>query len=168
MKRQLILFKIGSGEFATDILMVKEITLTQEVTPVPGTPDIVAGVLNLRGSLIPVLDLRRRLRLRATTISEQPRILIALLNEKRIGLYVDRASDFIRVDETQIEPVPAMLQEIGAHYITGVLRYENRLIALMDLPCALGREALSQLDEVVAALAQTSDSSQKQAAGGER
>jgi purine-binding chemotaxis protein CheW len=149
MKRQLIVFKVGTGEFAVDILTVREITPMQEITPVPETPDYVAGVLNLRGSLVPIIDLGRKMGVDRRTVSDETRIIIARTDDKPVGLIVDRATDFIRVEDRQIEPAPQMMTEIGAAYVTGVLRLEARLVALIDLKKALGEVVTGELDQVM-------------------
>jgi purine-binding chemotaxis protein CheW len=154
MKRQLIIFQIGAGEFATDILSVREITLMQEITPVPETSEIVEGVVNLRGRLAPVVDLRKRMRGARRQITDETRIIIARPDQKLIGLIVDRAVDFIRIDENEIEPVPDLVSEIGAAYVIGLIRQGERLVTLIDLKQALGESLMRELDEVMQALAQ--------------
>src|SRR5436853_6343931 len=112
MRRQVIVFKVGDGEFAVDIMAIREVKLMQEITPVPETPEYVEGVLNLRGNLVPVLDLRKRMRTGRKTVTDQTRIIIARPDDTLIGLIVDHASDFIRVNDDEIDPTPEMLTEI--------------------------------------------------------
>src|SRR6187397_2278083 len=95
-KRQLVVFKIGAEEFALDIGLTKEIIVMREITPVPQTLAFVEGVMNLRGNLVPALDLRKRLRAGRVEAHSQQRIIIALLDGKQIGLIVDAASEVVR------------------------------------------------------------------------
>ncbi|HZS06065.1 MAG TPA: chemotaxis protein CheW [Blastocatellia bacterium] len=155
MRRQVIVFKVGDGEFAVDIMAIREVKLMQEITPVPETPEYVEGVLNLRGSLVPVLDLRKRMRAGRRAVTDQTRIIIARPDDKLVGLIVDHASDFIRVNDEEVDRAPEMLSEIGATYVTGVIRRDHRVIALIDLKKALGEAVFDELDGVIEALAQT-------------
>jgi purine-binding chemotaxis protein CheW len=151
MKKQLVVFNVGSGEFAVDIMITKEVVQRREITPVPETPDYVEGVMNLRGHLVPVLDLRRRMRSAARS-SDEERIIIANLDGKLVGLIVDRASQVIRVDEHNIESAPDIISEIGATYVEGIINLGDRFVTLIDLKKALKEEVVSELEGVIAAL----------------
>ena len=108
-RRQLVVFRVGTEEFAVDIMLTKEVVLMREITPVPETEAYVEGVMNLRGSLVPVLDFRKRLRAFSTTAHADHRIIIANLDGRTAGLIVDGASEVIRVSEDMIEPVPHLI-----------------------------------------------------------
>lgn len=148
-RRQLVVFKIGAEEFAADIMLTKEVVLMREITPVPGTETYVEGVMNLRGTLVPVLDLRKRLRARPTAVPAEHRIIIVQLEGKSAGLIVDGASEVIRVTDDLIEPVPDLISELGADYIEGVVNLKGRFITLINLPSVLSGEILSELGEVM-------------------
>lgn len=148
-RRQLVVFKIGAEEFAADIMLTKEVVLMGEITPVPGTETYVEGVMNLRGTLVPILDLRKRLRARPTSAPGEHRIIIVQLQGKSAGLIVDGASEVIRVNDDLIEPVPDLISEMGADYIEGVVNLKGRFITLINLPNALSGEILGELDEVM-------------------
>lgn len=150
-KRQLVVFRVGSEEFAVDIMLTNEVVLMREITPVPETEGYVEGVMNLRGNLVPVLDLRKRLRALGTAASAEHRIIIAKVDGRTAGLIVDGASDVIRISDEMIEPVPDLVWEI-AGYIEGVVKVNDRFITVIDLRKALSEEIVAQLDEVVAAL----------------
>ena len=154
-KRQLVVFKVGGEEFAVDIMLTNEVVLMREITPVPETEGYVEGVMNLRGNLIPVLDFRKRLRALGTTAAAEHRIIIAKVDGRTAGLIVDGASEVIRVNEEMIEPAPDLVWEIGAAYIEGVVKVNDRFITVIDLKKALSEEIVAQLDEVVAALSST-------------
>ena len=148
-RRQLVVFRVGTEEFAVDIMLTKEVVLMREITPVPETEAYVEGVMNLRGSLVPVLDFRKRLRAVGTTPHVDHRIIIANLDGRIAGLIVDGASDVIRVSEDMIEPVPHLISEIGAGYVEGVVNVKGRFITLIDLRKALSGEIVGELDEVI-------------------
>lgn len=156
-RRQLVVFRVGTEEFAVDIMLTKEVVLMREITPVPETEDYVEGVMNLRGNLVPVLDFRKRLRACATAAHMDHRIIIANLDGRTAGLIVDGASDVIRVSEDMIEPVPHLISQLGAGYIEGVVNVKGRFITLIDLRKALTGEIVGELDEVIRVLARQSE-----------
>jgi purine-binding chemotaxis protein CheW len=148
-KRQLVVFRIGDEEFAVDIRLTKEIVVMREITSIPQTLAFVEGVMNLRGNLVPVLDLRKRLRAGRVEAHSERRIIIALLDGKQMGLIVDAASEVVRASEEMIEPPPDLIREIGADYIEGIINLNNRFITLLDLNKALAGEIENELEEVM-------------------
>jgi len=148
-KRQLVVFKVGTEEFAVDIMLTKEVVLMREITPVPETDIYVEGVMNLRGNLVPVLDFRKRLRAFGANTNGDHRIIIANLDGRIVGLIVDGASEVIRVRDDMIEPPPHLISEIGAAYVEGVVNVNDRFITLIDLRKALIGEVVGELDEVI-------------------
>ncbi len=161
MMRQLIIFKVGVEEFAIDILHSKEIVVMSNITPVPETEDYVEGVMNLRGNLVPVIDLKKRLRASKAGGTRHERIIIAKLEGKFIGLIVDEASEVIKVTDEAIEPPPDVIGELGIDYIAGIVNVNGRFITLLDINKALSAEIISDLDEVMNVLSrQTGDVAQ--------
>src|SRR5262249_43234527 len=154
VKRQMVIFRFGGEEFAIDIALTKEIVTMRPITPIPETEDYVLGVMNLRGNLVPVLDLRKRLRAGAeSTVSgkgqEEIRIIIARVDGKQTGLVVDGASEVLpRVTDEMIEPPPDVISEIGAEYIGGIINLRDRFITVLDLDKALKGEVTHELEEV--------------------
>lgn len=148
-RRQLVVFKVGGEEFAVDIMLTSEVVLMREITPVPETERYVEGVMNLRGNLVPVLDFRKRLRALETPIPTDQRIIIAKLDGRTAGLIVDGASEVIRVSDEMLEPVPDLISEIGAGYVEGVVKINDRFITLIDLRKALSDEIVAELDVVI-------------------
>ncbi|HEV8487732.1 MAG TPA: chemotaxis protein CheW [Blastocatellia bacterium] len=149
VKRQLVVFRVGAEEFAVDILLTKEVVSMCDITPVPETQDYVEGVMNLRGNLVPVVDLRKRLRARTKAGHEERRIIIANCEERLTGLIVDGASEVIRVSEEMIEPPPDLISEIGADYVEGVINLDSRFITLIDLKNVLTEDVNCELDQVL-------------------
>ena len=144
-----MVFKIGVEEFALDIGLTKEIVVMREITPVPQTLEFVAGVMNLRGNLVPVLDLRKRLRAGKVNAHSGMRIIIANHDGKQTGLIVDGASEVVRAGDEMIEPPPDVITEIGADYIQGIVNLNERFITLLDLGQALAGDIEHELDEVM-------------------
>jgi purine-binding chemotaxis protein CheW len=156
--RQLIVFKVGVEEFAIDILLSKEIVVMGNITPVPETEDYVEGVMNLRGNLVPVIDLKKRLRASNAGSERHNRIIIARLEGKLIGLMVDDASEVLKVSDEAVEPPPDVITELGIDYIAGIVNINGRYITLLELNKALTAEILSDLDEVMSLLDRQYDS----------
>jgi purine-binding chemotaxis protein CheW len=147
-KRQMVIFKIGNEEFALDIMDTKEVVVMRSITPVPETDSYVEGVMNLRGNLVPVLDLRKRLRASGLREATDGRIIVSSLDGRLVGLIVDGASEVIRVSDEMIEPVPDIIIETGVGYITGIINMDERFVTMIDLRKALTDEITSDLDEV--------------------
>ena len=156
-RRQLVVFKVGAEEFAIDILLTKEVIVPREITPVPDTEEFVEGVMNLRGSLLPVIDLRKRLRARLTNVQPDQRIVIANIDDRVAGLIVDGASEVIRITDDMVEPAPDIISEMGAGYVEGIVNLKNRFITLIDLRKALSVDILSELDSVIETLSRHRD-----------
>jgi len=148
-RKQLVVFKVGTEEFAVDIMLTREVVLMHEITPVPETEGYVEGVMNLRGHLLPVLDLRKRLRVSRPIESRDRRIIVTFVEGRVAGLIVDGASEVIRVNDDMIEPVPSLISEIGAAYVQAVVNLNNRFITLIDLEKAFSQEAVGELDHVI-------------------
>jgi purine-binding chemotaxis protein CheW len=153
VKRQMVIFRIGGEEFAIDIALTKEIVTMRPITPIPETEQYVLGVMNLRGNLVPVLDLRKRLRAGSDSATSgkgqaEVRIIIARIDGKQTGLVVDGASEVIRVTDEMIESPPDVITEIGAEYIAGIINLADRFITVLDLDKALKGEVTHELEEV--------------------
>ena len=129
----LVTFRLGKEEYGVDINSVQEIIRAADITPVPGAPDHVRGVINLRGKIIPVVDLRRRFGLPEIEESEDRRIVVVELGEKRLGMLVDSVSQVIKLSASVIEEMPEEATSVDANYIRGVGKLESRLIVVLDL-----------------------------------
>jgi purine-binding chemotaxis protein CheW len=134
-------FFLSREEYGVDVRLVQEIIRVSEITPVPRAPGFIKGVINLRGRIIPVVDLKRKLNLgEVDGAARQSRIVVVKVRERLIGLLVDGASQVLKVPVASIEPAPEEVVEIDANYIRGVAKLERRLIILMDLPKVLAPE----------------------------
>ena len=116
-----------------NILVVQEINRRVEITKVPKTPEFVEGVINLRGKIVPVLDLRKRFGLMGREFTGHARIIVVNIDTRVLGLMVDSVSEVLWIPSHTIEPAPPLVAGIDAAYIKGVGRFEGRLLILLDL-----------------------------------
>ncbi len=130
---QFVTCHVAGEEFAVDILSVQEIIRMVEITKVPKAPSFVEGVINLRGRIIPVLDLRRRLGVPGAERTVQSRIVVVMVRGRVVGLVVDSVSEVLRIPKSAMEPTPSLGTTVGAEFIQGVGRLEDRLLTLLDL-----------------------------------
>lgn len=145
---QLVTFSTGDEEFGVDILKVQEIILPMAITKVPKAPEFVEGVINLRGKVIPVIDLRRRFGLKSKAQDKYTRIIVIEINQMIVGFVVDSISEVLRIPASTVEPPPPVVAGLESEYISGVGKLEDRLLILLDLDRLLSREdqeALGQL-----------------------
>ena len=145
---QLVSFKIGNEEFGVDILNVQEINKMTQITKVPNSPDFVEGVINLRGRVIPVIDLRTRLHLVRKQYDKDTRIIVVEINKKTIGFIVDAVSEVLRIPTNITEAPPAIVSGIDSEFIKSVGKLEDRLLILIDLNKILLQEETAKLQEV--------------------
>jgi purine-binding chemotaxis protein CheW len=129
----LVSFKIGAEEFGVDILKVQEINKMTQITKVPNAPDFVEGVINLRGRVIPIIDLRTRLGLEKIDHTKDTRIIVVELDGKTVGFIVDAVNEVLRIPANITEKPPELVAGIDADYITAVGKLEDRLLILLDL-----------------------------------
>ncbi|MGC2322292.1 MAG: chemotaxis protein CheW, partial [Terriglobales bacterium] len=144
---QLVSFKIGHEEFGLDILKVQEIIRLRDLTRVPNMPDFVDGVINLRGKVIPVIGLRRRMGIPAGEDDKRTRIVVAEVNGKVLGFVVDEVSEVLRIPEANFEP-PPKLGQVEREYVQGIGKIDERLLILIDLSPLLSDREHSQIAAV--------------------
>lgn len=130
---QLVSFKIGNEEFGIDILKVQEIIRLMTITVVPNSPEFVEGVINLRGRIIPVLDLRIKLGMPRIQHSSNTRIIVVETNNSTVGFIVDAVSEVLRIPQNITEPPPSIVAGVDSEYITSVGKLDDRLLILLDL-----------------------------------
>jgi purine-binding chemotaxis protein CheW len=142
---QLVSFKVGDAEFGVDILRVQEINKMMELTVVPNTPPFVEGVVNLRGRIIPVINLRSRLGLDVKDYDTETRIIVVDLHDKTIGFIVDEVKEVLRIPKSITEPPPEIVSGVDSEYITAIGKLEDRLLILLDLTRVLSNKEHDQL-----------------------
>ena len=146
---QLVGFEVGKEVFGVDILMVREIIRSAPITAVPNSPEFVEGVINLRGDIIPVIDLRKRLNLFRDDKQEKNWILILEVEGSVTGFVVDRVDEVMKIEENSIEPAPEIvLAGLESQYIRGVCEIaEKRLMILLNFDSILLANEIKQLKE---------------------
>ena len=130
---ELVAFRVGEQEYCVDIMSVREIRGWTPATALPDAPEFVKGVINLRGSVLPIVDLAKRLELRETDPSERHVIIISQIGTQIVGLLVDAVSDILTVMSEKIQPTPDVASEVAKSFVRGVLALEGRMISLIDL-----------------------------------
>lgn len=148
---QLVTFKVGSEEYAISILTVQEINRMMQITPVPQSPAFIEGVINLRGKIIPVMDLRKRFGRDAAEDREDSRIIVVEVASRVIGFTVDQVNEVLRISSGIIEPPPPMVCGADSGYVKGVGKLEDRLLILLDLDRLLNAEELRKVDQAAGA-----------------
>ncbi len=148
---QVVGFRVGREHFGVPISLVHEIVRLMEITSVPDSPDFIEGVINLRGKIIPVIDLRKRFGEKQIQASKKNRILVAEIMEKIVGLVVDAASEVVKIPPSDIEPPPNVFGESDVNYVTGVGKIGGKLIILVDLGKIMQRGDLRRIGELTAA-----------------
>ncbi len=144
---QLVTFSIGEEEFGVDILKVQEIIRTMEITKVPRAQDFVEGVINLRGKVIPIIDLRRRFGLVSKEHDKHTRIIVIEINNMIVGFVVDSVSEVLRIPAGTVEPPPPVVAGMESEYISGVGKLQDRLLILLDLDKLLSSEDMEALSQ---------------------
>lgn len=144
---QIVGFRIGRETFGLPIAIVREIVRVPEITSVPNAPEYIEGVINLRGRIIPVVDLRKRFGEKVIQASKKNRIVVVELETRTIGLIVNSASEVLKIPPSEIEAPHTVFQEGELNYITGVGKLRGRLVMLLDLSKILQRGELRRLED---------------------
>lgn len=147
-EQKVIVFQLDDEEYAVSVEQVGSIERLQPITRVPQTADFVKGVINLRGVVTPVIDLRVRFGIGAADETEATRIIIVYLDDMEVGLIVDAANDVIDIPENIVEPAPEVVGTVDVDFIEGVAKLEDRLLILLDLQKVLTRAEIDELKVV--------------------
>ncbi len=147
-EQKFVIFKLASEDYGIDILKVQGIERVLTITRVPKTPAFVEGVCNLRGSIVPVIDLRKRFNLPEKAADENTRIIVVSLEDVRVGLVVDSANDVITIKTDDIEPTPSVIDSIDNRFISGVGKLQDRLVIILDLMKVLNKEEIVEIKEM--------------------
>jgi purine-binding chemotaxis protein CheW len=146
-EKQLVVFTISGEEFGIEITQVREIIKLREITRLPHTLDFVEGVTNLRGEVIPVIDLKKRFGIGSTERDDDNRIIIAEVHDTRVGFIVDSVTETLRIPASAIEPPPRNVAGLKADYLVGIGKLENRLLIVLDACRILSSEERIQLQQ---------------------
>jgi purine-binding chemotaxis protein CheW len=137
-------FRVGRETYGVPITSLHEIVRVPEITAVPDAPIYMEGVINLRGKIVSVIDLRKRFAEKNVASARQNRILVVEHNRRLAGLIVDSASEVLKIPASEVEPPPATFQEGGLNCVTGLGKYQGRLIVLLDMEKLLAYSGLRQ------------------------
>lgn len=143
---QVVTFHLGDEEYGVDIMKVQEIILMGEITQVPEVPDFIQGVINLRGNVVPVIDIRKRFRLKQAEKTDDTRIIVVNVNQKTMGIVVDAVNEVLRATISDIEPPPETISGLGKEYLKGLLKLEKRLLILLNIDHILSLEEMSRIN----------------------
>ena len=148
---QLISFNLGEETYGIEITKIREIIRVDQITQVPETPRYIKGLINLRSTVIPVIDLRTRFRLAEGELTDESRIMVLNVSERMIGIVVDAVSEVLRVSGDQISEAPPTVASQGNEYMIGLVRLEEQLLILLDVDKLFGEQQLTQMDEAASA-----------------
>jgi purine-binding chemotaxis protein CheW len=151
-EQKVIIFQLKEEEYAVPVQDVKSIERMQHITRIPRTVQFVKGVINLRGVVTPIIDLRSRFGIEESDYTDSTRIIIVSVGEIEAGLIVDAANDVIDLEEEAIEPPPEVVGGVDAEYIQGVAKIEKRLLVLLDLGKVLNPEKLNKIHSLESGL----------------
>jgi purine-binding chemotaxis protein CheW len=141
-------FRVGDETFGVPVRAVHEIMRVPEITAMPEAPDSIRGVVNLRGKIIPVLDLRKRFGISVVDTHKKNRVLVTEVGDKLVGMIVDEASALLKIPLSQIEQPPNLFEDGEISYVTGVGKVDNRLIVLIDLTKVILPGELKQMKRI--------------------
>ncbi|HTZ52857.1 MAG TPA: chemotaxis protein CheW [Spirochaetia bacterium] len=148
--RQFISFSVGDEEYGLELLRVKEVIRVREITWLPRAPAFVKGIINLRGDVIPIVDLREKFGLEAVGETAQTRVIVVEMGGQLVGMVVDSASQVVRIPAAQIDPPPPVLGGFSQELITGVGKLEDTLVVLLNVDSLLTSEERSALSAISA------------------
>jgi purine-binding chemotaxis protein CheW len=138
--RQLVIFSINDEEFGIDIEQVNIIERPMEIFKIPNTPDFVEGLVNLRGKVHTVFNMRKRFKMPVKEFDDNTKIIMANTGSAVVGLVVDEVKEIIKVEDSDIESTPKVLMDMKRKYVSGIAKVENRIILLLDLDIILSVE----------------------------
>jgi purine-binding chemotaxis protein CheW len=135
--RELIAFRIGTQEFCIDIMSIREIRGWTPATPLPKSPGFVRGVINLRGTVLPIVDLAVRLGFAPAEPTARHAIMVSQIGQQVVGLLVEGVSDIFTVSDSDIQPTPDVASDMAKRFVRGVIAIDGRLISLIALNAVL-------------------------------
>ena len=143
--KQLISFAVGAEEYGLELLLVKEVIRMRQINWLPQAPPCMKGIINLRGDVIPIVDLRERFGLPSIDQTAMTRVIVVEAEGRPVGMVVDSASQVVRVPADQFEPPPPMMGAAAQRFITGVGKIDGKLITMVDAEKILSTEEMSKI-----------------------
>ena len=147
-ERQFVVFDLNEEAYGVDISQVREIIRMQEITSVPRAPEFIEGVINLRGKVIPVVDLRARFSMPGTERTDEHRIVVVDVSSQDIGMVVDAVTEVSRIPSSSIEPPSNVITTNDSEYLTGIVKTDEKLIILLDIAKVISNADADALEEV--------------------
>ena len=145
---QLVVFKLDREEYGVNIMQVQEIGEYQQPVKVPNAPEFVEGIINLRGDVIPVVNLKKRFRLQENEITENTRLIVTNVGTRSIGFVVDDASEVLTLDEVNIQETPEIIGGQERRYISGIGKQDERLLIILDLNALLTDQEKLEIESI--------------------
>lgn len=146
--REFLVFSLGEEEYAIDILKVQEIRGYENVTRIANAPDFIKGVTNLRGTIVPIIDLRIKFRISEAIYDDQTVVVVTNVGERIVGVVVDRVSDVLTLQDDQISAAPEFSVGLPLAYLDGLGNLDNRMLVLVNVEKLLTSEELALVDKV--------------------
>lgn len=150
MEKQLVIFELANESYGIEIANVESIIKMQEITRVPKCPEFVEGITNLRGTVLPVIDLGKRFGISEQVRNHDTRIIVVGFDGTKVGMIVSAVSEVLTIDDSVIEPAPAIVTTINSSFIAGIARIESKLIILLNLDQILSKEEKAQTAKLAA------------------
>jgi purine-binding chemotaxis protein CheW len=150
MDNQIVVFELGGEDFGVDIAAVQSIIKMQTITRMPRSPLFVEGVTNLRGKVLPVIDLRQRFGMTSKTADSSSRIIVISDHQIEVGMIVDGVSEVLTIPANAVEPAPAIATTVDSSFITGLAKLDNRLVILLNLERVLSVQEQAELSALQA------------------
>ncbi len=148
-KSQIVVFNLAGQEYSMDIMKVLEISPYQAVSSVPEVPSYIEGIINLRGTIYPIFNLRKRLHMPEAEVDEKTKIIIMNLDKINVGFIVDSVQEIMTIEEEEIDPTPEMLRRYESRYIKGITKKDEKIIIILDVDLLLSEDDQSILDNIV-------------------
>lgn len=145
---KVIVFQLKDEEYGVEVDQVRSIERVEHITRVPSTPNFVEGVINLRGVVTPIIDLRKRFEIEEIEHTETTRVIIVTVENMDVGLVVDAANDVIDISRDSVEPPPEVVGSLEVDFIQGVAKLEKRLLILLNLDKVLNRTEVEQMKDI--------------------
>ncbi|PAB59208.1 chemotaxis protein CheW [Anaeromicrobium sediminis] len=147
-EKQYVIFKLDNESYGVDIMNVKEIIEYKETVKVPNALNFIEGIINLRGEIVPIVNLKKRLKTGNTMVTNDTRVIVINIQDRQVGFMVDEASQVIRISEENIEPAPELIAGIDKRYIMGVGKLEDKIVILLDLEFILTEDEKAKIGEI--------------------
>mgnify|MGYP000120850151 FL=1 len=149
---QLVTFQLGEEHYGIDIMDVKEIVRVQDIRPIPNAPSYVEGIINLRGEIIPIINLHKRFHIKKAVVGEDEELLSGFIiidvEGMKLGVVIDKIARVVTIENEQIQAPPQMLSGIGAEYIQGVIQNEEGYLIILDIRRLFNPKELQKIGEL--------------------